>query len=176
MFCGVQIKSIIDGNGILLDSIEKQYDARTFEYWKETFAASTEKAAGENFNLSQDALWILFQAAAKPGLGRIRNRLPAVYMSFIEWAEETRRQFNLEGQIDQVLKQRKCKDSLTMSYKDWRKDLSTYDMFASFYGFKDDPNADSETDLTLTITSHPGWSGAFGNMKRKAERKRHLKF
>ena len=174
MFTGVQIPSLLKGNGIVLDSLDRPFTSAAFDYWRKRFGISSDAAAQEHFEGCSDTLWLILKAAAKPGGGRIKDRLPAVHMSFIEWAEQTRHDFRLEKQIDELLAERKCKDSVTMTYGDWRKDKATVDAFASFYGFKDDKRAPNERKLTLTKIVTPGWTGAFGNMKREPQQSREF--
>jgi DNA-binding XRE family transcriptional regulator len=70
-----------------------------------------------------DALGLLLQAAAKSGGGRIRDRLPAVAQSFVEWCERTGKDFQLVTQIDELLAQRRVSFEIG-TYGELRKDQS----------------------------------------------------
>lgn len=168
MFTGADIASLMKGEGVVLDSLGKLYTKPDFDYWRKRFGISTKDEAQKRFDSCSDALWLLLHAAAKPGIGKLKDRLPAVLMSFIEWADETRRDFKLEKQIDELLLERTYNDSLTMTYDDWRKDKATHGIHSTFYRFKDDKRQPADRKLTLTLKLHPGWSGASGNMKQKS--------
>jgi DNA-binding XRE family transcriptional regulator len=81
----------------------RKYTADEFNQWRGKFYPSSEAAARKQFDESKMWLKVIFLAAAKSGLAGNRDRLPAVRISFIEWLEETRKNFKLEDEIEDIL-------------------------------------------------------------------------
>src|SRR5215472_9030412 len=64
------------------------YTEGDFELHRKTeWGRSDEEGAKRHVERCADALELLFRAAAKPGGGKIRYRLPGVVDSFIQWCE-----------------------------------------------------------------------------------------
>lgn len=105
------------------------------------------------------SLEVLMLAAAKPGGGRITHRLPAVYDSFLDWVEQTCKDFRLQKQIDEVLAQRKYKNRLTMTWGDWRRKSGSAlgPMLKERFGFKDNKRKPDNEELTLEVEECINW-------------------
>jgi DNA-binding XRE family transcriptional regulator len=74
-----------------------------FNQWRDCVYCTDEDAAKDHFEGLQKWIYLVFRAAAKSGLGGNRDRLPAVYLSLINWLEEVREVFKLEKEIDDIL-------------------------------------------------------------------------
>jgi DNA-binding XRE family transcriptional regulator len=77
---------------------------KRFDTWRQHFKSDEETAQTRCDGL---AYWIklIFRAAGRPGIAGNRDRLPAVYLSLVEWLEETCTAFKLEREIDDILEQ-----------------------------------------------------------------------
>jgi hypothetical protein len=78
-----------------------------------------EEAAKRHLERCVDALELLSRAAAKPGGGKLRDRLPGLVDSLAQWCEAAREDFKLERGIDEQLEQRKFKAGVMLSYEKW---------------------------------------------------------
>jgi len=150
-------------------------DLRLEGYTKESFArwrknpADSGAAAEQLYPQSADALWLLFTAAGRPGLGKLKHQFPAVWHSFVGWLEATVKEFKLERRIDDLLKDRFEKSHpLTLPWGEWRKLARRRDETSRFrvrlYQFKDDPKQPAKKPLTLYQVTRPGWNPA-GDMR-----------
>jgi len=77
---------------------------KRFDKWREQFK-SDEKTAQARFDGLAYWIGLVFKAAGRPGVAGNRDRLPAVYLSLVEWLDETRTTFKLENEIDDLLEQ-----------------------------------------------------------------------
>jgi transcriptional regulator with XRE-family HTH domain len=123
-------------------------------YW----GRSDDISARQHYKNCADALWLLFMAAALPGVGKIRHRLPGVLDSFIQWCQRTREDFRLEPQIEELLRQRKTKLALSRSYGQWRAMQKEDPKVLRLMGFKDNPRKDENEELCLETDTLPIWS------------------
>jgi DNA-binding XRE family transcriptional regulator len=78
------------------------YTRKDFEEWHTRFS-SEEHSAKERFEEIKYWVELVFRAAAKPGVAGNRDRLPAVYLSLVDWLHDTRQAFKLEREIDDIL-------------------------------------------------------------------------
>lgn len=96
------------GADLALDNPESafqvgKYTSNDFDHWRKKYFPSNEESARKRYDEMKVWLKIILLAAAKPGLAGNSNRLPAVCLSFTEWLDETRKQFKLEDQIEDIL-------------------------------------------------------------------------
>jgi transcriptional regulator with XRE-family HTH domain len=108
------------------------------------------KNSGFSFSRTNmlDAVDLVLKAACQPG-----GKLRPVFHSLCEWLQSTRDGFKLGPHIDALLKQRKRKDSATMTYGEWRKNP-----LAEYYGFKDDKKKPASEPLTMETEAWPMWN------------------
>jgi hypothetical protein len=152
---GAAVAPLLNGNDVPLSMFGRRpYSKADFDSWRKRHHEEDPNIALRRARLGAGALEVLFLAAARPGSGKVKERIAAVSQSFLEWCEQTREDFKLANQIDEVLSQRKFKDRLTMTWGDWRKDGS---MYAPYYGFKEDKRKPDDEDLTLEIQAWPSW-------------------
>jgi DNA-binding XRE family transcriptional regulator len=160
---GVDGKLLLQGVSVPLTGAglgePRVYAAGDFELHRKTeWGRSDEEGAARHFERCADALELLFRAAAKPAGGKIRFRLPGVVDSFIQWCEGTRKDFKLEGGIDEDLRKRKFKAGITQSYGEWRR-MAKHDPAAlKGAGFRDDRRKRNEEKLRLELEVAPGWA------------------
>ena len=146
------------GKGALLNSQGGPYTKGDFDGWTSGgVGESSEREAQRYFDACSDALWLLFSAAAMPGAGKIKNRLPAVRLSFVEWLEGARQEFKLAKEVDALLEKRAHKESLTMDYAEWRKHAKSKTALFELYGFKDDKRQPEGKQLRLESSVWPRW-------------------
>ncbi len=88
-----------DSNLEFLDWWAKE---KRFDKWREQFK-SDEKTAQSRFDGLAYWIKLALRAAGRPGVAGNRDRLPAVYLSLVEWLDETRTTFKLENEIDDIL-------------------------------------------------------------------------
>ena len=88
-------------DGKLLDIERNEYTYKSFESWRTRF--NNADSAMRNFKEVKFWLEIFFRAAAKPGVAGNRDRLPAVYMSLVDWLYNTAKTFKLDQEIDDIL-------------------------------------------------------------------------
>jgi DNA-binding XRE family transcriptional regulator len=137
----------------------KIYTLEDFERYRRTeWGRSDEQAARQRLKHCVDALEILLKAAAKPGTGKVRYRLPGVIDSFIQWCEQTSADFKLEPQIAEELKTRRFKCAVTQTYGEWRAMHKKDPVALSKIGFKDDKRKADTDKLRLQLGVAPGWS------------------
>jgi DNA-binding XRE family transcriptional regulator len=79
-----------------------KFSKDSFEDWRTRFS-SEERNAQARFDEIKFWIALVLKAAAKPGVAGIRDRLPAVYLSLIDWLSDTRKTFKLEQEIDDIL-------------------------------------------------------------------------
>ncbi len=136
----------------------KPLTAETFEAHRKSYwGRSDEAAARLHLRHCTDALRLLFIAAAQPGRGNVRYRLPAVLDSFRAWCESTRADFQLDPEIQEQLEQRLQKFSMHKSYREWRQMQKQDPDLCRAMGFKDDPRKRDNDNLELSINTVPLW-------------------
>jgi transcriptional regulator with XRE-family HTH domain len=157
----------VDGRSLLLgisvpitgdpNSDPKIYTAEDFERYRKTeWGRSDEDGANQHLVRCMDTLELLFKAAAKPGIGKIRHRLPGLLDSFILWCEQASKDFELGPQIREQLRKRKFKCGVTLTYREWRGMYKGDPKALTAAGFKDD-KADTDK-LRLELVMAPGWA------------------
>jgi transcriptional regulator with XRE-family HTH domain len=105
---GARSAELLEGKGRVLNEDGQPYSAADFKRWHETYLDAPDDAKARYFHAQASrALWVLFMAAAKPSLGRLKNRLPGIWMSFLQWADEADENFRLKEQIEQVRREHK---------------------------------------------------------------------
>ncbi len=134
------------------------FTAEFFERHRKSYWGRTdEEAARTHYKHCADALKLLFLAATKPRGAKIRHRLPGVVDSFIQWCERTREDFQLEDQIDELLKERSHELEIRHSYGEWREMQKTDPEACRTMGFEDDPTKSDSEVLTRTRKVMPLW-------------------
>jgi transcriptional regulator with XRE-family HTH domain len=159
---GVKEESLLRGRGRLVTYIPFQghhpFTAETFTRYRESYwGRSDEAAAQQHLKHCEDALSLLFMAAAKPGGGKLRYRLPAVVDSFIQWCEQTREDFKLDPQIQEQLAARKNKLTISQTYGAWRAKQKEDPQVCRMMKFVDNPQKSDKESLTLEIDTVPLW-------------------
>jgi transcriptional regulator with XRE-family HTH domain len=123
------------------------FTKKSFEGWLFMFR-NFETVAKGRFDEVKYWIELAFRAAAKPGAAGNRNRLPLVFMSLVDWLDETHKNFKLGPEIDEILEnetrhvQRDCEfvgtlkvdDSqakefaavIGMDYKEFKKELDKH--------------------------------------------------
>lgn len=160
---GVGEGELLRGRGALTCYVpmagRSRFTAATFERYRQSYWGRTDDAAArQHLRNCVDALGLLFLAASRPGRGRIRHRLPAVVDSFIRWCERTRTDFQLDGQIEEQLRQRKAKVVLNHTYREWRRMEQEDPWMCRQMRFKDDPQRGDGENLSLEMETIPIWS------------------
>ena len=138
------------------------YSKAEFENWLKNYSDSDEKRVGEFFNYASDTLQVLLNGAARC---KLKNHLPALRQSFLDWCVESYKNFDLEKPIKEFLEGRKYIQELTMNYQHWRDPHPVNVSLARRYEFKDDPRKLDHENLTLRYETRPGFF-ACGNMKK----------
>ena len=154
-------EELIRSLGMPRSKLGTPYSKTDFDWWRKLNEQSTDLAI-EQARGAASTLEVLLLAAARPGAGRITDRLPAVWMSFLEWCEQTCQDFRLRGQIDEVLAKRKFKDRVTMTWGEARQHQSGAEgrILRGYYGFKDDKRKLDNEELTLEVETCPSWHPA----------------
>ncbi len=135
----------------------KPYTAEAFaahrrSYWGETGSA----AARKHLSNASDALGLLLHAAASPDKDRPAC-LPAVMQSFIQWCDQTREDFQLDGGIQAQLEERKSRIELNKKYRQWRANEKEDPEMCRTMGFKDNPKKGDDEYLKLSVEIVPVW-------------------
>jgi transcriptional regulator with XRE-family HTH domain len=100
---GARTPELLKGQGKVKNMDRLPYSLADFDAWHRTYLGSTDESRADYF--SQQAyihVWLLFHAAAKPGAGKLKQRLPAVWISFLEWADQIAENCQLKRQIKEV--------------------------------------------------------------------------
>jgi transcriptional regulator with XRE-family HTH domain len=159
---GVDEAALLRGHGPLSGHVpfegRKPFTEAMFERHRNSYWGRTDKAAAQqHLRNCADALGLLFLAAAQSGGGKIRHRLPGVLDSFIQWCEWTRKDFQLDGQIEALLAERKLKLVLNHTYRQWREMQKEDPAMARKMRFKDNPRKADGENLTLELETIPVW-------------------
>jgi transcriptional regulator with XRE-family HTH domain len=170
---GVDGRSLLSGISVPLtgDGLGEPrcYTGKDFELHRATaWGRSDEEAAKRHLQRCVDALELLFRGAAKPGGGKVRDRLPGLVDSFAQWCERAREDFKLEKEIDEQLGQRRFKAGMTLSYGEWRAMARRDAEALKAAGFKDDRRKRNEERLRLELVLAPDW--APGRSMRASDR------
>ena len=139
---------------------KEQFEKHRKMFW----AQSAEESVRRHLRPCMDALELLFTAAAHHGQGAKgteNTRLPGVIGAFIHWCQLTRQDFELGGEIDAQLEQRKGKIELTHSYGQWRQMAKEQPHTARLFKFKDNPKRGDQEMLTLGMESIPQWNPGY---------------
>lgn len=103
MATGARPAEMVAGKGKVLNMSGQPYSAGDFDLWQHTYLNAPDQKKAEYFhNQASIALWLLFMAAAKPGAAKLKNRLPGVWGSFVQWSEEALKTFKLKAQMDEI--------------------------------------------------------------------------
>lgn len=164
---GASVDALVRGDGKNLGIIQGQpYTLDMLRWWRENCGVSTPEAADKYLVLAEDSLRLILRAAAAPGLGKAKGRLPGVWLSLMQWMKDTVRDFNLLPEIDAQLKRRAFTHSQTMTYGQWR----AFPDVAKSYGFKDNRKKPDSEKLTLECRNmRPGWSPGSDMRPQKAK-------
>jgi hypothetical protein len=93
------------------------------------------KAAKARFEEVKYWIELVFRPSARPGAAGNRDRLPAVYLSLVNWLHETRKAFKLEQEIDAILEADPHKlTSGLFSYATLRTDKNLTEVIAGELG------------------------------------------
>ncbi len=159
---GVEAEDLMRGRSTLMTYVPMAgrlpLTAETFQRHRQShWGATDEAAARRHLKNGADALGLILLAAAGGADGTGTKCLPAVLESFIEWCEQTREDFQLEGAIDRLLAERKGKAAVSQSYGVWRRKQQEDPSVCRAMGFKDDPKKDDRENLRLTAETMPIW-------------------
>jgi len=135
-----------------------EFEKHRKQFWGKT----VEEQVSSQMPNCQDALELLFTAAAQYGSDTEPSRLPGLIGSFIQWCEMARKDFELEAGIDSQLATRKKQDTKTQSYGQWRALAKEMPSTAKFWGFVDDPKRDDQEPLSLKLETIPTWNPGHG--------------
>jgi transcriptional regulator with XRE-family HTH domain len=136
----------------------RPFSAATFAQYRGSYWGRSDAAAArQHLKHCADALGLLFLAAARPGRGKVRHRLPGVVDAFIQWCERTREDFQLDAQIQEQLEQRKAKLVLNHTYGQWRTMQQEDPAMCRMMRFKDDPRKGDHENLRLEMDTVPLW-------------------
>lgn len=106
------------------------FTKKLFDEWRSRFS-DDENSAKARFNEIKYWIELVLRAATKPGLAGNRDRLPAVFLSLVDWLNETRKTFKLEQEIDNILEEDPHEIlNGTFGYED----LSTNEKMAKMFG------------------------------------------
>jgi len=114
-------------------------------------------AARQHLKNCADALELILLAAAGSGDSQAPSQLPAVLVSFAQWCDQTREDFQLGAAIDEQLDQRRQTDSFNRTYRQWRAMQREDPDMSRMLGFKDDPTKRDDEYLRLTLETVPLW-------------------
>lgn len=135
------------------------YTAADFEKHQQTeWGRSDEASARQQLEHCVDTLELLLLAAVRPDGERIRQRLPGLMDSFMQWCESAREDFKLGPEIDQQLGQRRLKVGMTQEWRDWRAMARGNPEGLKANGFVDDPLKGDKEALRLEPEMVPGWA------------------
>ncbi len=147
----------------------RYYTRQDYEQHRKTeWGRSDEEAAKRHLQRCVDALELLLKAAAKPGGGKVRGRLPGLVDSFAQWCDAAREDFKLEREIDEQLAQRKFKAGVILTYGEWRAMAKQDPEALKAVGFKDDRRKGNKERLRLELEVAPDW--APGRSMRASDR------
>ena len=157
---GVDERSLLKGSRPMLTyhPARRPFTLEEFERHQKLFwGGSAEESVRRHLPRCTDALELLLRAAAQAGEGGIPARMAGVLDSFIQWCQQTRKDFRLEKEIDAQLEERKATLELNKSYARWREMAKTDPEMARRMGFKDDPKRDGKETLRLSMETVPVW-------------------
>ena len=103
MATGADVKSLLRGDGKLMNADGKVYTEQDFLKWRTVFT-STEEEAIQRFQSVIGWIGVVFLAAAKPGSGKKKDRLPALYVEITDWLKDTVDDFQLKPEITAIMK------------------------------------------------------------------------
>jgi transcriptional regulator with XRE-family HTH domain len=144
----------------VFDPTGEPYTRATFDYWRKRFSDADEIRLARFYNYASETLHLLLLASAK---SIWKNRLAAIEQSFLDWCMDSYKFFRLEGEVSEILKERKSISEMTMSYGNWRS--PEMEGQRAFYEFEDDSTKPDEELATFRVETWPGWSPC-GNMQR----------
>ena len=151
---GASTASLLRGDGKNLGPFpNRPYTEETFRDWRKRFGGNAPALAARFGEIGADSLKLILQAAATQGAGKAKDRLPAVWVSLIQWMERTVSSFKLLPEIDAELSARSYAEPITMSYGAWRKTGSLGKMM----GFKDDRTRGDSEVVTVETRQQPDW-------------------
>jgi transcriptional regulator with XRE-family HTH domain len=105
---GARSAELLEGKGKILNENGQPYSACDFKRWHETYLDAPDEKKARYFHAqASNTLFLLFMAAAKPGAGKLKSRLPGLWTSFFQWADQVRENFKLKAQIEQVRREHK---------------------------------------------------------------------
>ena len=159
---GVDEAALLRGRGPLTSYVPMEgrapFTAARFERHRNSYWGRTDEAAArQHLRNCADALGLLFSAAARPGGRKIQHRLPGVLDSFIQWCEWTRKDFQLDEQIEELLRKRQNKLVLNHTYGQWRAMQKEDPQMCRMMRFKDNPRKPDIENLSLEIDTIPIW-------------------
>jgi transcriptional regulator with XRE-family HTH domain len=157
---GVDDRSLLRGSRPLLTyhPARRPFTREEFErHQKQFWGGTAEESVRRHLPRCLDALELLLRAAGQSGEGGIPARMAGVLDSFIQWCQETRKDFRLEKAIDAQLGERKATLELNKSYGQWREMARTDPTMARMMGFRDDPKRGDSEMLRLSMETVPVW-------------------
>jgi transcriptional regulator with XRE-family HTH domain len=144
---------VMHGAGGRRPFTRKEYERHQEQFWGPNPAASVARQVQR----CEEAVELLFTAAAAAGTGNGAARLAAVLDSFVQWCHQTREDFQLEAAIDAQLAKRPKPVRLNKSYTQWRAMAKADPDAARSFRFVDDPERNGAEILELEIETVPVW-------------------
>jgi len=160
---GVDEQSILEWKGYLKTRDGKPFTKEEYEgHGKRFWGGSVEQGMKKQLDNCQDALELLMRASVKgKDETQARARMAGVVNSFVQWCQQTRKDYELERPVDELLAERTTAIELRKSYAQWREMVKTDPDAARAMGFKDDPKKDGAEILRLRVDGIPVWKPGY---------------
>lgn len=155
MATGCAADCVLRGRATLMDVFGRPYTRADYDDWRKRIEPSDAATARRYTTRAADSIGLLLEAAAQPGRGRVKDRLPGLWTGFVQWARDAAQDFKLGPELDAILSRRRIRQSVTITYGDARQmDLRARKLWA----FKDDRRKPDSASITLTMETHPAWN------------------
>jgi hypothetical protein len=154
---GVDRNTLSRGDGIVLDRRGFPYTRATCERWRNRRGPERLQSVLRD---CEDTLSLILEASARAGSCRLEDRFDGVFVSFITWAEQTRNDFKLGNQIDQLLAQRRIREKVGGRFGQFRNAIRTgpFGPRRFNFHFKDDPHKRDSEQIEVVCESIPTWT------------------
>ena len=81
----------------------EDYTKTDFDEFRKEFYSPYNETISGRLSEVQSGVGIALRAAAKPGVAGVKDRLPAVYFSLLEWLKDIRKNFKLGPEMDEIV-------------------------------------------------------------------------
>jgi transcriptional regulator with XRE-family HTH domain len=164
MATGCERRCLLRGRAEIAGFFNQPYTRAYFDDFRKGLQKSDGATVQYYLDIGADNLALILQAASMPGQHN-KNRLPAVWASFVQWVSETEKNFKLQPELDTVLSQRRLRMSDQANYGDFRL-RSRSAAWQKCWKFKDDKRKPDSAPITLTTETHPAWNPG-GDMRAR---------